>query len=171
MKFPARFLTSAKGFTLVELLVVIGVLGIIAAGLLATIDPLEQFKKGADSNRKTAAIELNNALTRYFAARSVFPWPATTGCVAPNATQVSLSTGPSAFGPCIDALQTDGELKSTFKSQYQLISSLYVTEKTDATLAKSVVVCFNPESKSESASPQTVYLIDGEPGSTHWCAR
>jgi len=31
-----------KGFTLMELLIVIGVLGILAAGLLAAIDPFEQ---------------------------------------------------------------------------------------------------------------------------------
>jgi len=33
------------GFTLMELLIVIGVLGILAAGLLAAIDPFEQLKK------------------------------------------------------------------------------------------------------------------------------
>ena len=32
------------GFTLMELLIVIGVLGILAAGLLAAIDPFEQLK-------------------------------------------------------------------------------------------------------------------------------
>ena len=39
-----------KGFTLIELLIVIGILGILAAGLQAAIDPIEQLKKGQDSN-------------------------------------------------------------------------------------------------------------------------
>ena len=184
MKFPARFLMSAKGFTLVELLVVIGVLGIIAAGLLATIDPLEQFRKGSDSNRKTATIELHNALTRYYAGHSVYPWAtvanggaACNAASVPSGTQVS-STG---FVSCLTALQNDGELKPSFSTQTQIIQALYATNDTAATSNNSVAVCFDPESKAESRSQQTEYsqigaavtTCESDGGTTvcYWCAK
>ncbi|MEX2007569.1 MAG: type II secretion system protein [Candidatus Levyibacteriota bacterium] len=176
---------KTSGFTLIELLVVIGVLGILAAGLLATIDPLEQFRKGADSNRKTTALELNNALTRYYAVHSVYPWNDTavggSECmgvgVVPNATLVSQQSGASAFDPCLTQLVSEGELKSTFSTQYGILSRLSVTDTTVGT-AKSAVVCFDPESKSESLRPETKYTIAGvascdpQASSTcYWCAQ
>jgi type II secretory pathway pseudopilin PulG len=57
-----------------ELLIVIGVLGILAAGLLAAIDPFEQLKKARDSNYRSAALELLSATQRYYANHGYFPW-------------------------------------------------------------------------------------------------
>lgn len=159
-----KVIKSQKGFTLIELLVVIGVLGILATGLLATIDPLEQFRKGADGNRKTTSLELTNALTRYYAVHSTFPWDSVAnggaGCnggAAPAATRVSLATADNAtFVSCLDALTNEGELKTTFKAQYGILNRLYITDTTPAgSTAKSAAVCFDPESKSESVKAET----------------
>lgn len=158
-----KFLKSEKGFTLIELLVVIGVLGILATGLLATIDPLEQFRKGADGNRKTTALELTNALTRYYSVHNTFPWDTVAnggagcdGAAAPSATRVSNVTTPTAFDDCLTALTNEGELKTTFQTQRGILNKLYVTDTTPAnSTAKSVAVCFDPESKSDSSKPET----------------
>lgn len=177
-------LNPPLGFTLIELLVVIGVLGILAAGLLATIDPLEQFRKGADSNRKTTSLELVNALTRYYAAYNVFPWASVAnggagcnGATAPSGTAATTAS----FADCLTTLVNQGELKSTFPDQTLLLRTLYVTDRTVGENA-SVAVCYNPESKSESAKAETKYSSTGgtpatgttcpaNTASCHWCAQ
>ncbi len=160
-----KFFKSQKGFTLIELLVVIGVLGILAAGLLATIDPLEQFRKGTDSNSRSTALELVNAITRYYASRSTFPWDSTanggSGCnggSAPAPTQVSGLSSGSSFSDCLTALVNEGELKAAFPTQYSILSKLWIVDTTPAgSSSKSMTVCYDPESKSESSKIETKY--------------
>lgn len=162
-------LRNNSGFTLVELLVVIGVLGVLAAGLLATIDPLEQFRKATDSNRRSASLELVNAITRYYAARQALPWDsaaaggaACNGGAIPASSQVTGVSAASTFGTCITELTAQGELKSTYATQYGVLNKLYITETSAATdETRSVAVCFNPESKSMSRANTTLYSIAG----------
>lgn len=158
-----------KGFTLIELLVVIGVLGILATGLLATIDPLEQFRKGSDSNRRTTALELNNALIRYYSVHGTFPWDSVAnggaGCnggVAPAPTRVSNIGSDSGFNTgnpgCLDQLVTEGELKSTFPDQWSVLGALWIVDTTPSgSSSKSMAICFDPDSKSESTKALTKY--------------
>ena len=162
---------SSKGFTLVELLVVIGVLGILALGLLATIDPLEQFKKGADANTRQSAIELVNALNRYYAVNSAYPWGVQPQCIGGIPNGAILNT----MSICVTYLINAGELKSTFSEQTKIMASLSVTSP----LGEGVTVCFNPDSKAESLAPPTKYdslgaVKVGCPiagGSCYWCAK
>jgi prepilin-type N-terminal cleavage/methylation domain-containing protein len=66
--------TIQKGFTLVELLVVIGVLGVLAAAVLTAIDPLEQMARGRDAGRKSTVSQLGNAAQAYYTSRdATFP--------------------------------------------------------------------------------------------------
>ncbi|CAN5158379.1 hypothetical protein BH11PAT1_BH11PAT1_3190 [soil metagenome] len=150
-----------KGFTLVELLVVIAILGILAAALLATIDPLEQIKKGQDSGRLSIAKEYSDSVNRYYAAKGVFPWP-NTNCTAPTAGY-ALNDGTNVKG-CITELVASGELKASFNSPalptvattptYLLKSYLDAT-----TLA--VRTCFFPASKSQLKSGTLVVASSG----------
>ena len=53
-----------QGFTLIELLIVMAIIAILAVGLIAALDPLEQIRKGTDTGVRSTATELKNALVR-----------------------------------------------------------------------------------------------------------
>jgi len=69
-----RIKNQAKnGFTLVEMLVAIGILLILLAITLFAIDPFAQFKKVRDSQRKHDFIQIRNALDTYYNDHSCYP--------------------------------------------------------------------------------------------------
>ena len=156
-----------KGFTLMELLIVIGVLGILAAGLLAAIDPFEQLKKARDTNNRSAAIEMLSSLTRYYANHGAFPWNMTTPVAKCNRTGAlselnalgtsSVSVQSADLQACLQAtLVTDGELKDTY---FDGIGSTNIFVASDPADVTDVVVCFAPEGKSSRTDPSTSYLF------------
>ncbi len=62
-----------SGFTIVELLVVIGLIGILSVGILATLNPLEQLKKGWDTHRKSDLAQIQKALEIYYQDNERYP--------------------------------------------------------------------------------------------------
>jgi prepilin-type N-terminal cleavage/methylation domain-containing protein len=158
-----------QGFTLMELLIVIGVLGILAAGLLAAIDPFEQLKKARDANNRSAAIEVLSSFTRYFANHGQFPWnvtaPITACSKAVGGGLVGLDTLSGgvleiqSFKDCMDnTLVTDGELKTTFFDGIGSVNYYISSATADKT---NLTVCFSPEGKSLRSDAKTSYLLSG----------
>lgn len=158
-----------KGFTLMELLIVIGVLGILAAGLLAAIDPFEQLKKARDTNNRSATIELMSSLTRYYANHGAFPWNMTTpvaecgrGVGQPLAgfgaiTTSGYSIQDGAMTDCITAsVMADGELKDTFMTG---IGSTPIYIGSDPLDSSDLLVCFKPEGRSARNDVSTKYIV------------
>lgn len=82
-----------KGLTLIELLIVIAVLGILAAMILIAINPIEQLARGRDAGRKSSVGQLGQAVQAYYTSHSVFP------------TAAEWSTSPNV-------LVTAGEIRS-----------------------------------------------------------
>lgn len=91
--------SSPKGFTLVELLVVIGVLGVLATGLLIAINPAQQLAKARDSSRKAAVQQISSAINRYITSQGKAPANKTTGGYCSNNADF------------LDELVANGELK------------------------------------------------------------
>lgn len=70
-----RSLTGrVAGFTMIELLIVITILGILAVAVLSAINPLEQINRGRDTASQSDSEQLLNALERYNAFQERFPW-------------------------------------------------------------------------------------------------
>jgi general secretion pathway protein G len=62
-----------KGFTLVELLIVIGVIGVLAGSLLIIINPTKQLDKSNDSKRRAELKQIQTALELYRADVGSYP--------------------------------------------------------------------------------------------------
>jgi len=62
------------GFTMIELLIVITILGILAVAVLSAINPIEQINRGRDTGRQSDAEQLLSAIDRYNAFQGYYPW-------------------------------------------------------------------------------------------------
>lgn len=62
-KTAQKKLASAKGFTLVELIVVIAIIAILAAVLLLVINPVELLRRGRDATRLSDMATLQQAIS------------------------------------------------------------------------------------------------------------
>jgi prepilin-type N-terminal cleavage/methylation domain-containing protein len=70
---PASLGGKQLGFTIIELVVVIAMIGILAGFLIATIDPIAQIQKGRDGRRKADLAQIQRALEAYYQDNRQYP--------------------------------------------------------------------------------------------------
>ena len=151
-----------KGFTLVELLIVIAIIGILAVAILISLDPIEQTNRASDVKLITASGEIKNAISRYYAGKLYYPWctdqacaTLRAGCVAAGGASVFATAG-TCGASVLAELQTAGELSSAFVPDAKLIFDL------DAgTAVGTFHMAYNPYSKNERSKYTTTLGTSG----------
>ena len=64
---------KSSGFTLLELIIVIGVLAVLALLTLMIVNPLEQFRKANDTRRKDDLSQVQRGLEQYYQDNGAYP--------------------------------------------------------------------------------------------------
>jgi prepilin-type N-terminal cleavage/methylation domain-containing protein len=99
----ARSLVSAQdGFTMIELLIVITILGILATAVLSAINPIEQINRGRDTGSQSDAEQLLSGIDRYNAFQGYYPWQA-------DADETDTSVAASYDETADDGVDLDGD--------------------------------------------------------------
>lgn len=161
------------GFTLIELLIVIAILGVLAVGLLATIDPFEQLKKGRDTSTRNMVEEFYNGALRYYAIKNSFPWASV------GQTGEILTAGGNMHSFAFSIVES-GELKAPFLDASGL-NEIYVSSMTcpGGGICEDLTVCFQPQSKAFRNDNNSKYNNIGNTGLTpapdctacYWCIK
>lgn len=113
-----------KGFTLIELIIGITILALLAVGLLAALDPAEQFAKARDTSTRNTLLEIFGAMQRYEASQETYPEAVADLADSAGAAIRTTVSGTSTYNfvgtvsgiEAVDALVTAGELKGNFKN-------------------------------------------------------
>lgn len=153
MKKLAAFLRSlpgaSAGFTMIELLVVISVIGVLAVAVLSSINPIEQILKSRDTRTRSDAAQLINATDRYFAIHEVYPWNTTTTSYTAAGVDYDeefVFTGSADDWDWVDVLVTTAEVKEGFTNRLKNDDSLTIFKPgvSNATM----YTCFEPQSEA-----------------------
>ncbi len=178
-----------RGFTLVELLIVIALIAILSVAVLATINPVEQANKAKDSTRMNDAGEVLNAAERYYAsnmANAQYPWTGFADEIV-NDDEVIYTSNQNGFGLCLSAgasadasnidcaydpdtattrglLVTTTELKDSFLSKGYADDANTFDEqlylvKRGSDEGNSIFVCFIPKAAANRKSTSDLKVI------------
>lgn len=154
----------SRGFTLVELLIVIALLGVIATIVIAAINPIEQANKARDAKFEADSSQMISAIERYYASNSQFPWMAVTPATYTSAdisfpftTATNDNVGLCGTSGCTS--QPYGVLISSDELKNEFLSRDFITDTSGDVTKKlwigkaqgsssSVYGCFVPEAQA-----------------------
>lgn len=146
-----------KGFTLVELLIVIALIAILSVAVLATINPIEQSNKARDAKFKNDAAEVLSAYERYYTSQASYPWMDITDATVLSVEEtILISSDEAEFGVvAVDGedetsgrLIASSELKSSFLGKESYVEDLTEENRMYAYhngTTNSNYVCFHPK--------------------------
>ncbi len=149
------------GFTMIELLIVIAILGILAVAVLAAINPVEQINRGRDTQSKSDAEQLISAMDRFNAFKGYYPWLNAPG---ESAVAVTLDNTPpweveslsgcavldrlSEGDPNIAGCEGTDELKTSYTQRVTAGNYNHLSVYNGGQPGNSTYVCFLPRSKA-----------------------
>ena len=138
-----------KGFTMIELLIVIAVLGILAVAVLAAINPIEQINRGKDTGNRSDSEQLVSAVERFYTTMGYYPWRSspTLGTDAMDWTRVTAVTAwqDNLGANVLDKLSAGGtaEIKTSFVSRIAGTGYNFLWVYNGGQPGNSTYICFN----------------------------
>ncbi len=96
-----------KGFTLIELILVIGILSVLSIGALAILNPTAQFQKANDVRRKSDLYQVQRALEGYYDDNGRYPAPYSSSDYRIKGLDGNVVGWGSSWQPYIDVLPKD----------------------------------------------------------------
>lgn len=148
-----RQIKPNRGFTIIELLIVIAIIAILAAAILAAINPVEQLNRSRDTGVRSVASELLSSLDRYYTMTEEWPWNAVV--VPPETEEVDTTDlpytedagDPAAYRAMIGELEDKGEVRPGFDSRFANIADRVVMHKPQG-FNETAFICFRPRSNA-----------------------
>lgn len=158
------------GFTLMELLIVLGILTVLMSIVIIALNPFQQLNRANDVSTKAIANDFVSAAQQFYATEKEMPWTKNQNCKNEFASGKTLADMPD----CTQELTGGGKLQDTYAQASQL-KDLYVN-----VCGSSAVVCYNPKSKIENADAETKYdkfgvnqpgcpAASGDSANCYWC--
>lgn len=143
---------AQKGFTLIEILIVIAILAVIVVAILMALSPLEQINRSRDSAILQTATELYEATTRMMANSQPTPWE----------TPLSGVVMASAEGESVIVkIVAVSELKASFSStNHSNLQRIFLTASEGY---ENRALCFLPLSEAFRQHQLTQFTRTGEP--------
>ncbi len=147
-----RLAKSQAGFTMIELLVVISVIGVLAVAVLSSINPIEQINKGRDTRTRSDAAQLINAVDRYYAIHEVYPWNTANGAAYTPAAgsdepdEEFVQGAPAGDWGWIEILEDTAEVKQGFINRVQQDDEIRIFKEGVANAT--MYACFVPTSRA-----------------------
>jgi len=137
-----------KGFTMIELLIVIAVLGVLAVAVLSAINPIEQINRSKDTGSRSDAEQLLSAIDRFYTSRGYYPWQNEPNDGNEGALNSSLANVKQLNGVLNNLVTATGELKESFRKRIVAndYNTLYLYNR--GTQGDSTYACFIPKSKA-----------------------
>jgi len=158
------FSLKKLGFTMIELLIVIAVLGILAVAVLSAINPIEQINRGKDTGSRSDAEQLLSASDRFYAGKGYYPWMTAEdtgneeinngGAEGAAAVLTELTASDQQIGADVtgflDNLSSGGtaEIKASFVTRLVGSTANKLSIYNDGVSGSSTYICFTPKSSS-----------------------
>jgi len=95
-----------KGFTLVELLVVIALIAVLSVAVILTLNPAELLKQGRDSTRISDLANINSALSLYLVDVSTPMLTSSTNCFIHASSGATLANCQARFASGVTTLSS-----------------------------------------------------------------
>jgi len=142
----------SRGFTIVELLIVVSLIAILSVSILAVVNPIEQINKSQD-------VKVKNLLTEIFKAHIQHSLESSENYSVSPLVASALSSVESQ--PFIDALISSQSLKNTSSSDPNLGKIFITSDSIDK-----VVLCYLPKAIANQVSKEPHFDNQGNPKDT-----